>query len=188
MNFVTLDQDINDPVNMKNIAIYMLLFVTGLLFSCDDSSSNSADEFTGRESAFILQQGSDFPISGTVTFKERTDFSLQVVVELTGTEGNITHPVHLHYGNLSIPDAEIAVLLNDLNAANGISETIVNVLSDESKFKFDDLATFEGSVKIHLAANGDGRNVVLAGGNIGLAADKSNSGGRVNKIAVCQSE
>ena len=169
---------------MKNIATYLLLFIPVLFMSCDDDSSNSSDEFTGRESVFDLQQASDFPISGTVTFKEREDLAIQVIVSLEGTEGNITHPVHLHYGNLSTPDAEIAVLLNDLNAGTGISETVVDVLSDETKFRFDNISNFEGSVKVHLSASGDGRNVVLAGGNIGLSVDKSNTGGRANKIAI----
>jgi len=174
---------------MKNITAFLILFVTGLFISCgDDNTTSISDEFTGRESEFILRQASDFPVSGKVTFKERSDFSLQVVVELNGTEGNISHPVHLHYGDLSTPDAEIAVLLNDLNATSGVSETIITVLSDESNFRFDDLTDFEGSVKVHLSANGDGRDVVLAGGNVGLSAGKSNTSGRLNDISVCKSE
>lgn len=172
---------------MKKIAVFLTLLGSVSFMGCGDNSPNITDEFTGKETTFTLDQASDFPIFGTVTFKERMDLDVQVTVELEGTEGDISHPVHLHYGNLSTPDAEIAVLLNDLDAKTGVSQTDISVLSDESTFRFDDLANFEGSVKIHLAASGDGRNVVLAGGNVGLSADKANTGGR-QKIAICKSK
>lgn len=173
-------------MTMRYFTSFCLLLATVFFMGCGDDSSSNFDEFTGRETSFDLVQASDFPISGTVTFKEKTDLSLQVTVSLNGTEGNISHPVHLHYGNLSTPDAEIAVLLNDLDAVTGESETTLSVLSDETEFRYDDLLNFEGSVKIHFSATGDGRNIVLAGGNIGIAADKGNPGGRLN-ITVCKS-
>ena len=63
---------------MRNLSALFFLAIVALFVSCDESSSGSSDEFTGKEIAFDLQQASDFPISGTVTFKERTDLCIGV--------------------------------------------------------------------------------------------------------------
>ncbi|ELR71580.1 hypothetical protein C900_02495 [Fulvivirga imtechensis AK7] len=156
--------------------------------ACSDEQNTREDqEFTGREMVYDLLQASEFPIEGTVVFRERMDKSIQIEVRVSGTSGNALHPVHLHYGNLSIPDADLAAQLNDLSAEAGESITIVPRLLDESVFEYDYLRNFDGSVKIHLAASGEGSNVILAGGNIGIAAEKQPASGRIN-IAVCKSE
>lgn len=172
---------------MKSI-LYSLLFITSLAFvSCSDDDQAENDLFTGREVTYNLLQGSDFPVYGTVTFKERKDLSLQAEIKLEGTEGDAAHPAHMHYGDISNPDAEMALPLNDLSAETGESITIITKLMDETSFGYDDLLVFDGSVKVHLSATGDGKNVVLAGGNIGKGAKVSGANGRV-KIAVCKSE
>lgn len=165
-----------------------LAVVVTLSTACDDEQNTREDqEFTGREIGYDLSQASEFPIEGTVLFRERMDKSLQIEVRVSGTDGDASHPVHLHYGDLFTPDAELAAQLNDLSAKTGESITIVPRLLDESTFSYDYLKTFDGSVKIHLAASGEGRDVILAGGNVGIAADKQPASGRVN-IAVCKSE
>ena len=52
---------------------------------------------------YPLQQASDYAISGTVSIREKCDGSSIVVVSLSGTEGDIEHPVHLHLGTISEP-------------------------------------------------------------------------------------
>jgi len=158
-----------------------------VIISCSDSGDAiNTDEYTGREISFDLVQGSDFPIAGDVSFKELSNKSVEITVSLSGTEGDIFHPVHLHSDDLSAPDADIAVLLNDVYGKNGVSTTVIDKLADESNFDFDRIDEYYGSIKVHLAATGDGRDIVLAGGNIGLA-QKSNPTGR-STIAVCKSE
>ncbi|MEM6522271.1 MAG: hypothetical protein AAGF85_10595 [Bacteroidota bacterium] len=159
-----------------------ILALVGVL-SCSNDDENALDELTGSELVYNLSQSSDFPISGTVTFQERNDNAVQVKVELEGTEGDIFHPVHLHFGDLSVPDADIAFLLNDLKGNEGTSTTIVTILSDESPFTFSDVDNFNGSIKVHLGANGADRDVILAAGNIGV---NTNTTGR-QKVAVCKS-
>lgn len=162
----------------------LALVVVGLLVACSENSETVIEELTGNELVYDLVQSSDFPISGTVAFQERTDGYVQVVVLLEGTEGNIFHPVHLHYGDLSTPDADIAFLLDDLKGSEGKSSTTVSLLSDDSEFTFQTLEQFSGSVKVHLGATGSDADVILAAGNIG--ANKNSISGR-QKVAVCKS-
>ena len=163
-----------------------LVLVTMLAVSCDEKSSAVDNDYTGREMVYDLFQTSDFPISGNVTFRERTSGEVEVNVSLEGTEGNIYHPVHLHFGDLDVPDAEIAFLLNDLYGEAGASSTLVSTLSDETAFTFDLIDKFDGSVKIHLGATGEARDVVLAGGNIGINKNTVSAGRK--KVAICKSE
>jgi len=93
----------------------------------------------------------------------------------------------MHLGAIDAPDADIALLLNPVNAAIGKSETIFSMLADESSISYKQLDCLEASIKIHLGDVGDDRNVILAGGNIGLSFKKANPGGRMG-IAVCKSE
>lgn len=168
---------------MKSIFRLSLLVLVALV-GCSDDNGLSNDEFTGNEVSYDLVQSSDFPISGTVNFMERTDGDVQVVVSLEGTSGDIFHPVHLHFGDLTTPDADIAFLLNDLKGSEGSSVTTVAQLSDETDFTFESLESFNGSVKVHLGATGDDRNVILAAGNIG--ANKNTINGR-RSVAICKS-
>ncbi|MBL6445431.1 hypothetical protein JMN32_03880 [Fulvivirga sp. 29W222] len=156
------------------------------LFSCSDNEETKSSDFTGRQMVYNLLQASDFPVYGTVTFRERTDLGLQVEVKLEGTDGDAYHPVHFHYGNLATQDAEIAFSLNDLYADTGESSTLLNDLVDQNKFRYDDLIKFNGSVKVHLSATGEGRDVILAATNIGSAFSEQTPSGRT-RIAVCQS-
>ncbi|MTI28615.1 hypothetical protein [Fulvivirga kasyanovii] len=169
------------------IIFYSMLILTVSLAACSDDDQGENNLFTGREVTYNLLQGSDFPVYGTVTFKERKDLSLQAEIKLEGTEGDAVHPAHLHYGDISDPDAEMALALTDLSAKTGESLTIITKLMDETPFDYNDLLEFDGSVKVHLAATGDGKNVVLAGGNVGKGAKTTNTNGRVT-IAVCKSQ
>ncbi|MEO1099896.1 MAG: hypothetical protein AAFX57_19420 [Bacteroidota bacterium] len=168
---------------MKRGFLFTFVLI-GLLEACSENSETVIEEFTGNEFVYDLAQSSDFPTSGTVAFQERTDGDVQVVVSLEGTEGDIFHPVHLHFGDLSTPDADIAFLLNDLKGSEGESSTTVSLLSDETKFSFQTLGQFNGSVKVHLGAAGSDADVILAAGNIG--ANRNSIGGR-QKVAICKS-
>ncbi|MEQ8475738.1 hypothetical protein [Fulvivirga sp.] len=162
-----------------------LIFVLGLFLiqSCADVSEKS--DYTGREYTYALIQSADFPISGSATFYERNDGTTEIKVTLSGTEGDISHPVHFHYGNVSNPDAEIAIVLTPVFGKTGESITIVKTLMDETTLSYDDLVNFDGHIKIHLD-DGPNKNTILAAGNIG-SASKGKLTGRKD-IAVCKSE
>lgn len=154
------------------------------LFSCEESQSVS--DLTGNEATYALQQTSDFNVSGTVTFKEKRDGSALILVDLQGTDGDVELPVHLHLGDISEPDAEVAALLNPVLGSTGRSETNFVQLANETKLNYTDLIALEASIKVHLSDVGPERDIVLAGGNIGAIASKGFNG-RVG-IGVCKSE
>ncbi|HCM78057.1 MAG TPA: hypothetical protein DIS90_16860 [Cytophagales bacterium] len=155
------------------------------LLSCQESETVS--EFTGNEVTYALQQTSDFKVSGTVTIKEKKDGTSLVLLQLEGTDGDMKLPVHLHLGDISAPDAEIAALLNPVVASTGISETSLTQLANETKLSYNELIDLEASIKIHLSDVGPERDIILAGGNIGAIASKGIANGRVG-IGVCKSE
>lgn len=163
-----------------------VLAVLVKLFSCQEAE-NGTQDLTGNEVTYPLQAGSDYAVYGYVTFKERRDGSALAIVQLNGTEGNMWHPVHLHLGDISEPDADIAVLMNPVQAATGKSETIITSLSDETPVTYAELIALYASVKIHLSDSGPERNIILAGGNIGQAYTQA-SGRRILEMSVCKSE
>jgi len=144
-------------------------------------------EFTGREMVYPLAQGSDYNVQGTVTFRERRDGTSIVAVTLNGTEGAAEHPVHLHPGDISTPGADVAALLNAVSGSTGKSETNLVRLSDETSVTYEELVNMDACVKIHLAASGPDRDIILAGGNIGAASTREIASGR-SAIGVCKSE
>lgn len=165
---------------------YILGLLLGLtLLGCQENLSEESI-FTGNEVVYSLQPGSVYAISGTVTMKERKDGSTQVYVDLKGTEGNIQLPVHLHLGDVTQADADIAALLNPVFGKTGKSETHLTKLANEQPITFQELTELVASIKIHLAETGPDRDIILAAGNIG-AAQQFTIGGRY-EIAVCKSE
>lgn len=158
-------------------------FVLLLLMACEENGE-TPDLFTGNEVVYTLEAGSTYTITGTLTLKEKKDGSAFILTEITGTEGSLQHPVHLHLGDLSTPDAEVAALLTPVLGSTGKSETSLSTLANETAITFAQLIELNACVKIHLAESGPGRDVILAGANIGTAVQAA-SNGRIG-IALCQ--
>lgn len=157
-----------------------------LLLACQEDDRTN-QEFTGNETVYSLQQASDYVVDGTVTFKEKNDGTTVVVVALSGTEGSIEHPVHLHLGNISAPGADVAALLNPVVGKTGLSETTLKQLSNETVVTYKELIKLDACIKVHLASSGPDRDIILAGGNVGSAAVIDPLTGR-SGIGVCKSE
>jgi hypothetical protein len=168
---------------MMRKSIYLVALVV-FFAACQENEVDQSD-FTGNESSYALLAGSAYPVSGTVTFKEKKDGSSLVDITVTGTEGEIEHPVHLHMGNIGSPGAEVTALLNPVVGKTGKSETNLKQLADESAVSYKQLVELAACVKIHLAASGPDKDIILAAGNIGKSADVA--GGRL-KVSVCKSE
>jgi len=166
---------------MKKVIAGMILV---LFFGCQDNDVRVSTDFTGNETVYALQAGSVYPIGGTATFKEKKDGSTVVVVTLSGTEGDIQHPVHLHLGNVGSPDAAVAALLTSVTGSTGKSETTLTMLADETVVTYADLISLGACIKVHLAESGPERDIILAAGNIGSSMSAKSSG----EIAVCKSE
>ncbi len=170
---------------MKNWIGFLVMAVAAV--SCQENDSLPVTEFTGNEMVFALDQASDFNVSGTATFKEKVDGTALVLITLHGTEGESKLPAHLHLGDIKTPAADIAVLLNPVVAASGISETSITKLADDTQVTYQELIKLEASIKIHLSDVGQERDIILAGGNVGVLATKTVPGGRVG-MAICKSE
>jgi hypothetical protein len=160
---------------------YFLLAFVVLMASCQKTEPIS--EFTGSQAIYSLMAGSAYDVNGTVTFKERKDGTTTVAIELSGTSGESKLPVHLHLGNISTPDAPIALLLSPVTSTTGKSETIITTLADDSKVTYKELLSLAACVKVHLADFGAGKDVILAAGNIGANGTAINSRA---EVAVCQ--
>jgi hypothetical protein len=156
-----------------------------ILFSCQENMSTN--EFTGNEVTYDLHSASEFNVSGTVTLREKRDGTTQVVVKVTGTTGASKLPVHLHFGDITTPAADVAALLSPVNAKTGTSETILKQLADESEVSYSDLIKLNACIKIHLSDVGPERDIILAGGNIGASMIKSIENGRTGFVP-CKSE
>jgi hypothetical protein len=161
------------------------LTIAASLMACQEKDEIKT-EFTGNESVYALLQASDYAVNGTVTFRERLDGTALIDVELSGTEGAIEHPVHLHLGDISSPGADVAALLSPVAGSTGKSETLLTRLADETAITYKELIALNACVKIHLSAVGESRDIVLAGGNIGAASTRDIPGGRAG-FAVCKS-
>jgi hypothetical protein len=167
--------------------IFVILFFVGLI-SCHEPEP-AKSEFTGSEVTYALLPASTYQVSGTVIIKEKIDGYSLIKIQLTGTEGDIEHPVHLHVGNIETPDAAILALLNPVLGRTGISETNFSHLGDETPVLYQELIHLDASVKVHLSASGPNKDIVLAAGNIGSnIGGHGHHGGRIDVAAVCKSE
>lgn len=156
-----------------------------VLISCQEPEA--VPEFTGNEISYELVAGSEYNVNGTISFKERVDGFTTVLISLKGTDGDAKHPVHLHLGTIATPRADVAALLSPVIAATGRSETLLDKLADDTPIRYQELSGIEACIKVHLSDSGPGRDVILAGGNIGASYVKELSNGRSAGFAVCNS-
>lgn len=165
---------------MKGLIGFIAAIV--LLAACQENENTS--DFTGTETTYALQQGSEYAVSGTALFKERRDGSTTILVSLQGTDGDVKLPVHVHLGDLSQADADVAALLNPVTGKSGQSETIVSALANDTPITYKELIKLSACIKIHLSSTGSGRDVILAAGNVGVASTSPQ--GRT-AVGVCKS-
>jgi hypothetical protein len=90
-------------------------------------------------------------------------------------------------GNISKQGADVTALLNPVLGKTGKSETHLTQLADESAITYDQLIQLDACIKVHLAAAGPEKDIVLAAGNIGKAAAIDSAPGR-SSVSVCKSE
>lgn len=165
----------------------LVMLVAGIILLGCQESEVAKSELTGNEMVFPLAAGSVYDISGTVAFKEKKDGTTLVSIALSGTDAGGLYPVHLHLGAISAADAAVAALLTPVDGATGKSETSFSMLADESPITYQDLKSLNACIKIHLAEAGPGRDIILAGGNIG-SASSAEARGRLPEFGICKSE
>ena len=161
--------------------LLLLLVLSFGLGSCADSEDKY---YTGKSLEVALFQASTYTYTGTVEFKEVVGGSLELVLRLNGAKSSTedTYPAHLHFGSYDQANATIAQVLNPVSASTLVSITQLDKLSDGRNLKFDDLAAFDGHIKIHLANEGPDYSVILVAGNLG---PKSKAEFNPYQVAVC---
>ena len=163
---------------MKNFLLCSFLSVVLLSMSCGEDSESP------DSAIYDLPSLSADNISGSLTITENEDHSATFFIQLEGTIRGFSYPTHLHYGNLSTENADIAYMLNPTSGDTGISETVVARLSDDTPITYDELLQGQYAVKIHLGDGDEEKLVILTAANIGAAASLSDTG----SIAVCGSK
>lgn len=166
---------------MKKLLLALIVSVG--LASCSDQEP---DLYTGNQLDFELFQSSTYDFRGNLEVKELTNGSLEFKIRMDGAKsyGDYSYPAHLHFGSYDQADAPIAHLLNPVSAKNLESVTVIGTLSDGSTLTFDQLKTFDGHVKIHLANEGPDYGVILVAGNVGSNFNPE-LGFDPSKIAIC---
>ena len=144
------------------------------------------DRYSGQQLEFDLFKSSDFDYNGTLTVKELRDGKLEFDIQLEGTSSSVVYnfPAHLHFGGYDQADAPIAYLLNPVSSQNLGSTTVLGTLSDGTALNFEQMKSFDGHVKIHLANEGPDYDVILVAGNVGTNF-QADVGFDASKMAVC---
>jgi len=163
--------------------LLVILFLGISFFGC---SENEPSSYTGNQLDFELLKSSDFEFSGNLEVKELVSGALEFNLSLTGPKGDagINYPAHLHFGTYDSPEAVIAAMLNPVNGASLKSTTIVSNLSNNTVLDFESFKSFNGHIKVHLAAEGPDYKVILVSGNVGQVASNS-SNFDSSKIEIC---
>lgn len=165
---------------MKKLAAIFLISI--VLFSCKKDDDN----YRRNAITYDLYQASAFDYSGTVTFSELPNGSIEVLINLLGEKSSVDYffPAHLHFGSYDDIDAPIAYLLNPINIKTLNSVTLLDRLSNGQQLTFEELSNFDGHIKIHLADSGPEYQVILSAGNIG-ANDNSPEAFILENMTLC---
>lgn len=163
--------------------LILALLITAGLGAC---SEGEPDVYTGQQLEFELFKSSEFNYNGTLTVKELRDGNLEFEIQLQGAKANTgdRFPAHLHFGSYDQADAPIAFLLNPIESSNLESTTTLGQLSDGDRLTFEEMKSFDGHVKIHLANEGPDYEVILVAGNVG-GNFNAELGFDPSKLAVC---
>ena len=166
---------------MKKL-LFALIVSVGLA-SCSDQQPN---RYSGNQLEFKLFQSSTFDFQGNLEVRELTGGNLEFTLKMNGAKSNAgySYPAHLHFGSYDEADTPIAHLLNPVSAQNLESVTVLGDLSDGTRLSFEQMKSFDGHVKIHLANEGPDYGVILVAGNVG-ANFNAESGFDPSKIAIC---
>jgi len=151
-------------INYKRIWLLMALITVGTLVGCDGDEDEMEITPTSNSKVYILNEASDLPISGDVTFTELSDGSIEATIALTGTPDGGMHPAHIH-ANTAAEGGDIIVSFNDVDGTTGMSTTIITSLDDGAALTYEELLTIDGYVNVHLSA--DELGTIVAQGDIG---------------------
>lgn len=154
---------------MKTVQSNVILLLVFALFSMACEKEDESPRVIQK--AYTLNSVSDPSIQGTVTFTKESETSTLIRIELAGTTAGDVHPAHVHRNSAS-DGGGIAIGLNDVAGATGVSETVVTQMGDGTPINYEGLLSFDGHVNVHLSATS--MSTLIARGDIGSNSQASN--------------
>ena len=144
------------------INVHLSMSQLDKLVSQGDIGQNA---LTGASKIYKLNTVDVNGISGIARFDQRKNGNALVTLKLAGTPQNGMHPAHIHF-NTAAEGGDIAVMLNDVNGATGMSKTSVKTLTSGTAISYNSLLDYNGYINVHLS--GSQLNVIVAQGDIGI--------------------
>ncbi|MEY8849972.1 CHRD domain-containing protein [Psychroserpens sp. XS_ASV72] len=149
---------------LKQQTILMMFLSSLFLMNCSTDDDGTIMISTLESKTYELSQRSNSGVSGSATIARRSNGNVLVTLNLTGTPQNGMHPSHIHF-NTAAEGGAIAVTLNDVDGATGMSKTVVNQTDDGTPLTYEALLDFDGYINVHLSAQD--LATVVAQGDIG---------------------
>ncbi len=153
-------------MNLKKSSIIsiMLALCLSFLLSCKNDDDDDPIEPTGNTKSYNLSATSGAQVSGTVTFTELSDNSVEVKVDLNGTSNGESYTADLR-SNSAVESGNVVLSLQTVDGTSGTSTTIVRTLDDGSDVSFQSLSNYDGHISVYsgtiTVAQGDiGQNVL----------------------------
>ncbi len=122
-----------------------------------------SNEVTSTFTSYTLSSVNDSGVSGAVRFSKRVNGRTLVTVDLDGASSLGTYPVYIYDNNIATT-GPIAINLNPVNGATGVSYTNVTQLNSGTAITYDQLSDFNGHVGVVTSASDP---TFIAQGNIG---------------------
>lgn len=148
--------------------VFVLLVIPAFFLGCsndDDNMNPPDDERTViNQTSYDLQARSDSGVTGTATFKENSDNTLTVELDLQNTPMGGEHPAHIHF-NTAAEGGGIALTLGTVDGDTGESSVTFNALDDGTPITYAELINFDGYINVHLSSTQ--LDVIVAQGDIG---------------------
>ena len=148
---------------MKKLTLLLLSIVTFVACS-DDDDGTVTPPFEGESEVFDLNAVSNSGVSGTATFTENEDNSVTIELDLDGTSDGNMHPAHIHF-NSAAEGGDIAISLEPVDGATGMSTTIVDMTDDGTAVTYDEVVNFDGYINVHQSS--EDLQTIVAQGDIG---------------------
>lgn len=125
------------------------------------------NELVGDHEQYTLNEADASGASGTATFEKRKNGVTLVTIALEGTMDGGDHPAHIHVSSVAA-GGSIAIGLNNVNGATGISATNISKKNDETAITYDQLVVFDGHINVHVSP--DDLGTLIVQGDIGSNA------------------
>jgi hypothetical protein len=126
------------------------------------------NELIGDTKSYVLNTKDVAGINGNATFAKRLNGETLVTLKLNGTTDGGVHPAHIHM-NSAAEGGAIAISLNPVNGATGVSKTNVAKFNDDTAVTFDQLLVYNGYINVHLSTSR--LATIVAQGNVGSNAN-----------------